>query len=332
VDTGTVVLPRAATNPFRSAARRLLVAFAVLLVIATVVWVDGGGYSDLDGEISWLDGLYYATVTASTTGYGDIAPETDQARLVNVLVVTPLRVVFVVALVGSVFEVVTTTARSLYRERAYRGALKGHTVVVGYGTRGRAAVRGLVEGGVARSTIVAVDRDQAAVDEAVNDGIAAVLGDGTRDGVQQAAHVPDAGQVVIAVSQDATSVLATLTSRRLAPGARIVSSVRETHNAPLLHHIGADSVVVSSETAGRLLGVAVAHPPAAKVLGDLLTPGRALVLRERPVTPQEVGRTTREVDGLVVAVVRGGQRMTYYDAAVGTLQPDDVLVVVQNRA
>jgi len=328
VESGTIVLPRAEATPFRSAARRLLVALIVLVVIATVVWLDGGGYTDVDGRVSWFDALYYATVTASTTGYGDIAPVTEQARLVNVLLVTPLRVVFVVALIGSVFEVVTASARTALRRRHYEKVLHGHTVVVGYGTRGRAAVRALIERDVAPETIVAIDRDETAAAEAVSNGLTAVHGDATRDAVQRAAYVGEAAQVIVAVSQDATSVLATLTSRRLAPQANIVASVREAENAPLLHASGADSVVVSSETAGRMLGVAVDRPRAASVLGDLLTPGRSLDLEERPVADVEIGRTPRSLDGLVLAVVRDGRRLTYYDDEVGSLQPDDRVVVV----
>lgn len=329
MESGTIVLPRSEASPFRSAARRLAVAVAVLFVIATIVWLDNDGYSDVDGEVTWLDGFYYATVTASTTGYGDIAPETDQARMVNVLLVTPLRVLFVVSLIGSAFEVVTATARHLYRRRRYERALHGHTVIVGYGTRGRAAARALLEKGMAKTEIVAIDRDEAAVHEAIGNGLAAVHGDATRDGVQGAAFVGEAKQVIVAVSHDATSVLATLTSRRLAPAARIVSSVREAENVPLLHDSGADSVVVSSATAGRLLGIALMHPPAGAVLNDLLQPGQPLTMAERPLEEEEVGRSPREVNGLVVAVVRNGRRLPYHDEQIGMLQPDDRLVLVQ---
>jgi voltage-gated potassium channel len=331
VESGTIVLPRSSANPFRSAARRLLVAIVVLNTIATVVWLDRGGYTDIDGRVSWLDALYYATVSASTTGYGDIAPVTDQARLVNVLLVTPLRVIFVVALIGSVFEVVTAAARRLYRQRSYERRLTGHTVIIGYGTRGRAAVKALLEKGVDRARIVAIDRDPLAVDEAVAAGLAAVHGDATRDGVQRAAQVAGAGTVIVAVSQDATSVLATLTTRRLAPEARIISSVREADHAPLLHDSGANSVVVSSETAGRLLGVAVSHPPAAGVLTDLLTPDQSLMLRERPLAEEEAGRSPRQAAGLVLAVVREGRRLPYYDDEVGVLLEGDRLIVVEQN-
>ncbi|MFP5218631.1 MAG: potassium channel family protein [Actinomycetes bacterium] len=331
MDAGTIVLPRAQATPFRSAGRRLLVAVLVLITLATVVWLDGDGYSDVDGRISWFDGLYYATVTASTTGYGDITPITDQSRIVNILVVTPLRVLFVVALIGSAFEVVTTTAREVFRRRTYRQHLHGHTIVIGYGTRGRAAVRALLDTGVQRDMVIAVDSRKDSADEAILDGIAAVHGDATRDNVQRAAFIKDAAHVIVAVSHDATSVLATLTSRRLAPAAQITASVRETVNAPLLHRSGADNVVVSSETAGRLLGVAVARPAAAAVLTDLLTPHEALALHERRVGDEEVGLHPRALAGLVMAVVRDGRRMLFDDDRIGRLREGDVVVEMQHR-
>jgi voltage-gated potassium channel Kch len=40
----------------------------------------------------------YATVTLSTTGYGDIVPVTDAARLVNTVLITPIRVIFLILL------------------------------------------------------------------------------------------------------------------------------------------------------------------------------------------------------------------------------------------
>ena len=50
--------------------------------------------------------------------------------------------------------------------------------------------------------------------------------------------------------------MVTLSARELAPNAKIIASIREAENAHLLQQSGADSVVVSSETAGRLLGIA----------------------------------------------------------------------------
>ena len=48
---------------------------AIVVVIALLAFFDRGGYSDADGTpLTLLDSVYDATVTATTTGYGEIAP------------------------------------------------------------------------------------------------------------------------------------------------------------------------------------------------------------------------------------------------------------------
>ena len=57
--------------------------------------------------MSLWDAAYYATVTLSTTGYGDIVPITELARITNIFVITPLRFIFLIVLVGTTIEVLT---------------------------------------------------------------------------------------------------------------------------------------------------------------------------------------------------------------------------------
>ncbi|MDQ0942090.1 hypothetical protein QFZ67_003795 [Streptomyces sp. V1I1] len=75
----------------RQVGKRLLMALAVLALTVLLVWADRVGYHDnADDSVDFLDCACYATVTLSTTGYGDIVPYSDGARLTNVLIVTPL--------------------------------------------------------------------------------------------------------------------------------------------------------------------------------------------------------------------------------------------------
>ena len=53
-------------------------AVGILVGTVLLVYFDREGYrdgNDPKNEISLLDAFYYTTVTLSTTGYGDIAPE-----------------------------------------------------------------------------------------------------------------------------------------------------------------------------------------------------------------------------------------------------------------
>ena len=328
--TASIVLPQRLVGPVRAVLQRVVIALVVLLAVATIVWVDGDGYRDGDARgLSFLDALYYATVTLSTTGYGDITPVTPEARLINIFVITPLRVMFLIVLVGTTLEVLTERTREQIRQNRWRASLRDHTVVVGYGTKGRSAVRALLEDGVDRSTIVAVDNDPDHIADAGDDGIAAIVGDGTRADVLNRAGVETAARVIVAVPRDDAAVLVTLTVRRHNPDAYVVAAVRESENAALLRDGGANGVVVSSEAAGRLLGVAAASPSTGAIFEDLLVPGQGLELVDRPVEREEVGLPPRSCRDLVVAVRRDGETTLFHNGADLKLRKSDHVVVVR---
>ncbi|MDL5202691.1 potassium channel family protein [Streptomyces sp. ALI-76-A] len=328
--THRVKLPRKVVeHPFRQVARRVLMALLVLVVTALIVYVDRDGYNDnSDQSVDFLDAWYYATVTLSTTGYGDITPVSDAARLVNIFVVTPLRVLFLIILVGTTLEVLTERTREEWRLNRWRSTLRDHTVVIGFGTKGRSAIQTVCATGLKKEQVVVVDPSSKVIDAATAEGYAGVMGDATRSEVLKRAEVHRARKIIIATQRDDTAVLVTLTARQLNKGAKIVAAVREEENAPLLKQSGADAVITSASAAGRLLGLSVLSPAAGMVMEDLIQQGSGLDIIERPVIKAEVGRNPRETDDLVVSVVRGHRVLGYDDPAVGALQLTDRLITI----
>ncbi len=72
---GVLRVPEEQTSPGIAIARRIGYAFAALLFAVVIVYLDRDGYRDAQGNaLSLLDCIYYATVSLSTTGYGDITP------------------------------------------------------------------------------------------------------------------------------------------------------------------------------------------------------------------------------------------------------------------
>jgi voltage-gated potassium channel len=328
--THRVKLPRKVVErPVRQVVRRLLMALLVLLATAFVVYADHDGYRDSsDGPVDLLDAFYYATVTLSTTGYGDITPVSDGARLTNILVITPLRVLFLIILVGTTLEVLTERTREEWRVTRWRSTLRDHTVVIGFGTKGRSAIQTVCATGLRKEQVVVVDPSSKAIDAATNEGYAGVIGDGTRSEVLKRAEVHRARQIIVATQRDDTAVLVSLTARQLNRSAKIVATVREEENAPLLRQSGADAVITSASAAGRLLGLSVLSPAAGMVMEDLIQQGSGLDIVERPVVRAEAGKAPRETDDLVVSVVRGHRVLGYDDPAVGTLQLTDRLITI----
>ena len=98
---GRVALPERVRSPWFELGRRLFAAVAILVITVLLVYFDREGYrdgNDPTNQISLLDAFYYTTVTLSTTGYGDITPVSDGARLVNAFIITPARIAFLVLL------------------------------------------------------------------------------------------------------------------------------------------------------------------------------------------------------------------------------------------
>jgi voltage-gated potassium channel len=328
--THRVKLPKKVVErPIRQVGTRLVMALLVLVATAFIVWIDRGGYHDnSDGAVDLLDAFYYATVTLSTTGYGDITPVSDAARLTNIFVITPLRVLFLIILVGTTLEVLTERTREEWRLNRWRATLRDHTVVVGFGTKGRSAIETVCATGLRKEQVVVVDPSSKVVDAATADGYAGIVGDATRSDVLVRAEVRKARQIIIATQRDDTAVLVTLTARQMNRAAKIVAAVREEENAPLLKQSGADAVITSASAAGRLLGLSVLSPAAGMVMEDLIQQGSGLDIVERPVIKAEVGKGVRETADLVVSVVRGHRVLGYDDPAVGTLQLADRLITI----
>ncbi|MEV6713337.1 potassium channel family protein [Lentzea sp. NPDC051208] len=327
---GVIRMPDKVESPVRAILKRVIGAMAALLLAVMIVYLDRDGYRDVNEDgVSLLDAFYYATVSLSTTGYGDITPASSSARLVNVLVITPLRVLFLIVLVGTTLEVLTERSRQALRIQKWRRVVRDHVVVVGYGTKGRSAVAALLGDGVDPGSIVVVDTVQESLDAASAKGLVVVHGSGTRNDVLRVAGAARARAIVVAPNRDDTAVLVTLTARELAPKAQIVASVRERENEHLLKQSGADSVVVSSETAGRLLGMATATPSVVAMVEDLLTPDAGLAIAERDVEKNEIGGSPRHLPDIVLGVVRGGTLYRVDAPEADAIEPGDRLLYVK---
>ncbi len=332
--TGTTIeLPGSPTSPLGRIYQRLMLALGLIVFVALITYIGRDGYYDPEEDgISLLDAFYYSTVTVTTTGYGDVRPVSDEARLVTTLLVTPARVLFLILLVGTTLEILAERTRFAYRLARWRKNLKDHTIVCGYGTKGRSAVRTLLAQGTDPKRIVVIEGDADSRAEATAAGVAAVGGDASEQHVLMQADVSEAEKVIVAVNRDDAAVLVTLTARELAPEAKIVSAVREEENLHLLYQSGADSVITSSDAAGRLLAIATETPEIVTVLEDLFSLGAGLDLVQREIRADEAGPLDAiDEHGPVLAVVREGKVIRFDDERAARVAAGDRIVCVHSH-
>ena len=329
-----VSLPARTASPAVELTRRGLLALMLLLIVVLIVWIDRDAYTDdSDGKVGLIDAVYYATVTLTTTGYGDITPVAPHARVVSAVVVTPLRIAFLVLLVGTTLEVLAHHGRRIFKDARWRKRMRNHVVVVGFGTKGKSAVETLKNNGFNPTQMVVIDSRPSAINDANVRGYAAIEGDATQREILRRAEIMKAREVLITVDRDDSAILVMLTVRQLNPSAHVVVAVREDVNASLLRQSGANAVVTSSEAVGRLLGLSAVSPNLGTIIDDLLTTNEGLEVGERPITKEEIGRSPSEVEGeRVIAVVRNKTLRRFYDPTVATLEAGDQVVVVRQAA
>ena len=326
---GRIRLPTERRNELSTLLRRLVLALGLMGLVAMVAWLGRGGYRDsAGGAIGLLDAIYYATVSITTTGYGDIVPVSDGARLATILVVTPARVLFLILLVGTTVELLAERTRYLLRVRKWRQSLNDHVIVCGYGTKGRTAVEALIAKGTAPGSVVVIDERPEALSAAEVAGLVGVAGSASEAEVLEQAGIASARAVIVAPDRDDTAVLMTLTARELNPEVTLVAAAREAQNVHLLRQSGADSVITTSSAAGRLMGLATAAPRLVDVLEDLLSVGEGLDLVEHEIGADgEHGHADRD---LLVAVVREGELLRFDDPRIRELRAGDRMLCVRS--
>jgi len=293
-----------ARDPRRAILWRIALAMGLVLAVTLITWFDRRGYIDANNpgyQLTFLDSLYYATVTITTTGYGDIVPSSELARLISTVVVTPLRVLFLVLLVGTTLEALTTQSRQRARVNSKRKELKGHTLICGYGVKGRSALEYLRKHDIDTRVFV-IDDSKAALRIANRDGVDGILGKAFDREVLDEAAIRDASKLIVSLNTDELSILTVLRARELNPKINIVSSCRREENVELLKGSGADEVIVSASSAGRILGMAADAPDAARVVNDLLTFGDGLDIDDRVI--EHDGEEIARAGQTPIAVIR----------------------------
>jgi voltage-gated potassium channel len=309
---------------------RVGLVFGLLVFAVLVHWVERDGLRDnYDGHVSFLDVIYFTMISITTTGYGDVVPVADHTRMFDALVVTPIRIFFVLIFIGTAYTFVFRRTWDKWQMARLQKRLTGHVVVAGYGTSGAETVDELIARGTPASSIVVVDCDAEMLESAEALGCAVLQGDATRDKILQAIHIDRAKAFVVSAGSDDTSILITLTARHLAPALAISVAVRNEDNELLARQAGATTVINPVSFAGLLLAGSTEGAHVADYIADLASSSGRVQLHERQVTSDECGKPLSAIaNGLGVRVYRGGKPYGFWEPEARSLIPGDCIVEI----
>lgn len=226
---------------------------AILALSGTLTYGTVGGFAlqeEFSGLNGPLDAFYFTIVTASTVGYGDITPLSQQARLFGTSLVVLGTVSFAVALgsvLGPAIEARFSHALGTMTDRQY-DLLEEHVLVLGYGDLTEPLLEELAD-----VEFVVVTPNTESARQLRDRDIDVLVGDPSDEQPLHDAGIEQARAVIAATNHDADDAFAILTARELNPEVRIVAAATARENVDKLRRAGADAVLSPAVIGGQML-------------------------------------------------------------------------------
>lgn len=310
---------------------RLGLALWLIFIVVMIHWWDRDGLVDNhDGHISFLDVIYFTMISVTTTGFGDIAPISDRSRLVEAVIVTPIRFAVVFIFVGAAYNFIIKRSWEKFRMRRIQQQLADHIVVLGYGISNSQSVGELIERGTPPEAIVVIDPEEERTLEAEQLGCNVMTADATRDETLQAVNIDRSCRVLVSAGRDDTSILLVLTVRHLAPYVPISVVIRAEDNELLARQAGADNVINPVRFTGLLLAGSAQGSHVAEYMADLASAQGRVQLVERQAGPQDIGRSLSDLPGKArgLRIFRGGEEIGFWEEDKAVIREGDIVLAI----
>jgi voltage-gated potassium channel len=227
---------------------------ALAAIVGAQTYGTVGAYAlrdEFTGLNNLVDAFYFALVTGSTVGYGDITPATPIARLFGMSVLLVTVSSFAVALgvlLTPAIEAQLSKALGRMTETQL-DLLENHVLVLGYGDLTEPILEEL--SGKVRYVILTQDTERARL--LTERDLDVFTADPSDVESLERARVDTARAVVVATNNDAEDALAILTARQLNPDIRIVAAASNRENVEKLKRAGADTVISPTTLGGHLM-------------------------------------------------------------------------------
>ena len=266
--------------------------FRLMGVIVVLVLAGAAGLTWFEEDRSFPDAIWWAIVTLTTVGFGDISPVSLGGRMIGVVLMF-----FGIGVLGTF----TATIAGVFvekRQKRERGMeasdLEGHIVVCGWNDRTREILKDLRADsrGAGKDIVLLAEVETKPVEDEQLHFVRGEVNeeDLKRAGLERAATVVLVGDRALDYqARDARAVLAVLTVKSLNPDVYAIVELAGEENSRHCDRAGADEVIVGADLCSRVISTATLDHGISTVLRELLSAQVGQNLITVPVTAGQAG-------------------------------------------
>ncbi len=292
----------------------LLTLTTFFVFIAGIMLYVFEGDGDNPNIHTLFDAFYWALVTISTVGYGDISPVTHEGRIVSMLII--ITGVGLIAFMTSI--IVSSFSERLVELREDRvmqevGKKSDIIVVCGFGIMGRKVAEGLAR---EQSELIVIDADETAAQKAHAMGYRSICADAARSEVFERIGIRErVSHVLCLTSDDEQNAFIAINVKSLNESVAVTVRCSDHEIAEKLRYAGVDEVIIPEELTAMMGSVYAGEPVAFEAIRNIVIHQGEDRVDEVKVSAggmldgRSVGSLRPQLHRLIIlGIVRGGEK------------------------
>ncbi|BCD68205.1 potassium channel protein [Nitratiruptor sp. YY09-18] len=261
------------THFFEVLASKKTELFTLLLLVTFTVLVSGISIYVFEEHVNpniktLFDSFYWALVTISTVGYGDISPVTHEGRTITLIIILigVGLISFATSIIVSAFS---ERLEDLKENRVYHKIhkLEEFYILCGYTHMAKLVARRLSQENI---DFIIVDYDSDAVEEARNEGYLAIQKDATKHETFKKIDFDKVAAVMALTDSDMHNIYICLNIRSFSKNVFIIARTIDQNSQKKLSLAGANYLVSPYVTAGLFASKIIDQPIAIEAMNDIL--------------------------------------------------------------
>ena len=277
--------------------------FKVILGIMST-WIVGGLIISIieGGEFSnFGNSLWWAIVTMTTVGYGDMSPTTGLGRFLAIIIM--FCGISLIAVVTGTISSIFTTKRIMEGKGLGNITFKNHTLICGWNSNINNLISSLIEKEKNINIVLINNQNEDTVNSTLsafeNSSIKYVKGDFSIDSILTKANAQSAKNAIILNNQELNNdekvILSTLSLKKISTNIKVVAQISDKEKMSFLKRANVDAILINDNFESFMATSHIASPSIAQTIEQIIDSNSNNKIENRKIPSHLIGSTFSEL-------------------------------------